>query len=270
MTAQFPTVVPVYTNPTASMTLGSADHVAQHSNINDDVIGLATKLGKGASLPNTAGVLRVTNTGTQSTGYGLIQTADFGSGVVDSAAIANGAIVDADVNASAAVALSKLASTGSANRVVATSTGAAGSFSMQQVASAMIAADAVSQNIAMVTTTPQSYANNTTPAAIPTLSVSITPQFSTLIYIFFQINGLSCTVASPNNNGIITLNGVSSGVYAWYNDLAAGVKVSTGGFIRTAFGVGSALTIAITWACPNGASTMNVTQASLGCFEMKR
>jgi hypothetical protein len=61
------------------MTLGSADHVALHSNVNDDVIGLATKLGIGASPPNTAGVLRVTNTGTQSTGYGLVQTGDVAS-----------------------------------------------------------------------------------------------------------------------------------------------------------------------------------------------
>ena len=81
------------------MTLGSADHVALHSNVNDDVIGLATKVGKGASVPNTAGVLRVTNTGTQSTGFGLVQTADIGLLQVTAAQIANDTITAAQIAA---------------------------------------------------------------------------------------------------------------------------------------------------------------------------
>lgn len=50
MTAQFPTTIPVYSNPTASMTLGSASHDTLHSNVNDDVIAIATKLGSGADI----------------------------------------------------------------------------------------------------------------------------------------------------------------------------------------------------------------------------
>lgn len=121
MTAQFPTVIPVYTNPTSSMTLGSADHVALHSNVNDDVIALATKQGIGASLPNVAGVMRVSNAGTLTTVWGPV--------------------VNADVSAAADIAVSKLDDGGTANRVVGTTNGT--SMAMTQVATGMIAAEAV-------------------------------------------------------------------------------------------------------------------------------
>jgi hypothetical protein len=45
MTAVFPGAIPSYTNPTASMTLGSANHDQLHANVNDDVVQIATKLG---------------------------------------------------------------------------------------------------------------------------------------------------------------------------------------------------------------------------------
>lgn len=54
MTAQFPAAIPIYTNPTASMTLGSADHDVLHSDANDDIVQLATKLGSGATSSVTA------------------------------------------------------------------------------------------------------------------------------------------------------------------------------------------------------------------------
>jgi hypothetical protein len=59
------------------------------------------------------------------------------AGSVGSAEIADGSIVDADVNASANVAVSKLAASGTANRVLATAASAPASW--QQVIAAMIA-----------------------------------------------------------------------------------------------------------------------------------
>lgn len=61
MAAQFPAAVPVYSNPTASMTLGSADHVALHSNIQDDVEQIAQKLGFGST--NAVPAARLVYTG---------------------------------------------------------------------------------------------------------------------------------------------------------------------------------------------------------------
>lgn len=57
MAAQFPTTVPVYTNPTASMTLGSADHVSLHQNVQDDVVAIVNKFGIGASAPTARKIL---------------------------------------------------------------------------------------------------------------------------------------------------------------------------------------------------------------------
>ncbi len=87
MTAQFPTTIPVYSNPTASMTLGSADHAGLHDNVNDDVVQIATKIGSGSSVPSAGTVFRGTGVGTS--GWG--------------------ALVNADVSATAGLDLSKLA-----------------------------------------------------------------------------------------------------------------------------------------------------------------
>lgn len=155
MAAQYPTIVPVYSNPTASMTLGSADHVALHSNINDDVVALATKAGKGASLPNTAGVWRVTNTGTQSTGWGLIQTADIGllqitaalmaADTITAAQIAANAVDTAEINA-LAVTTAKIA----ANAV--TQTGSASGSSGQITTTSTTAVDMTDMTVTFTTT----------------------------------------------------------------------------------------------------------------------
>jgi hypothetical protein len=62
-------------------------------------------------------------------------------GVVTSATIADGTIVNADVSSSAGIVVSKLDAGGTANRVVATTDGA--TMAMQQVVAAMIAADTI-------------------------------------------------------------------------------------------------------------------------------
>lgn len=60
MTASFPTSVPNYSNPAGSDQVGTVDHAAQHANVNDDVEGIATKIGTGSSTP-AAGSLLVGN-----------------------------------------------------------------------------------------------------------------------------------------------------------------------------------------------------------------
>lgn len=150
LTATFPTAIPSYSNPTASMTLGSAGHDALHANANDDIIAIASKMGKGSSLPNTAGVLRVTNAGTLSTGWGLVQTADIGLGVIGtqhiagsqitSALIANDTILDADINSAAGIAVSKLAAM--ANKSLLTSNGTTNSASASPTVSGSFTAEA--------------------------------------------------------------------------------------------------------------------------------
>lgn len=86
MTAVFPGAIPTYTNPTASMTLGSADHVALHSNVQDDVVQLATKLGRTGSVPAANQVLRGTGAGTSA--FGAIQTGDLAAGAISQRVIA--------------------------------------------------------------------------------------------------------------------------------------------------------------------------------------
>lgn len=71
MTAQFPTGIPVYANPTASMTLGSAQHDVLHSNNNDDTIELARKVGSGAFTPAVVGDLLYA-TGVLSSAWGAV------------------------------------------------------------------------------------------------------------------------------------------------------------------------------------------------------
>lgn len=78
MTAQYPIDIPVYTNPTASMTLGSADHVALHSNVNDDVVQLATRLGKGATMPD-ANYKSLAATGSGNTAWGYTRSVLLGT-----------------------------------------------------------------------------------------------------------------------------------------------------------------------------------------------
>jgi hypothetical protein len=74
------------------MTLGSAGHDALHANANDDIIAIASKLGKGSSLPNIAGVMRVTNAGTLSTGWGQIVSGDITDGTIATVDMAANAV----------------------------------------------------------------------------------------------------------------------------------------------------------------------------------
>lgn len=71
----YPASLDSLTNPTSSDTLAGVPHAAQHSDENDAIEALETKVGVGASTPSTPGhVLRVTAPG--ATAYGAIQDGD--------------------------------------------------------------------------------------------------------------------------------------------------------------------------------------------------
>lgn len=87
----YPTALDSFTNPNATNKLNSPTHSQQHGDANDAITALETKLGISASTPSSGKIMRATGTGTS----------------------AWGALVNADVSASAAIAYSKLALTGS-------------------------------------------------------------------------------------------------------------------------------------------------------------
>lgn len=123
MAGSFPTSVTTYTNPgptTATATaVGTRTHDQFHADNNDDLEQVMTKLGTGSSVAAANTVLRGTGSGTT----------------------AFGQVVDADVASAAAVAVSKLAAGGTANRVVATVDGT--TMAMQQIVASMIANDTI-------------------------------------------------------------------------------------------------------------------------------
>ena len=86
----FPTSITSFTSPSITDYLNSPSHVTQHSTVNVDLGAVETKLGTGASTPAANKVLRATGAGTS----------------------AWGAIVNANVDAAAAIDYSKLALTG--------------------------------------------------------------------------------------------------------------------------------------------------------------
>jgi len=71
----YPANLDSLTNPTSSDTLAGVPHATQHSDENDAIVALETKLGTGASTPATPGhVLRVSGPG--ATAYAAIQEGD--------------------------------------------------------------------------------------------------------------------------------------------------------------------------------------------------
>lgn len=64
MSADFPTSIPNLTNPAGSNKQNSPSHATQHANANDNIEGLATKLGTGASVAADGKLLRGTGEGT--------------------------------------------------------------------------------------------------------------------------------------------------------------------------------------------------------------
>lgn len=102
MAGNFPTSATAYTNPgptdTTAAVIGGRTHDQFHADNNDDLEQIMAKLGTGASTPGaTAAVLR--RTGSGASAWGSIQSGDYGAG----------SLVNADVNAAAAIAYSKLA-----------------------------------------------------------------------------------------------------------------------------------------------------------------
>jgi hypothetical protein len=64
MAANFPTSLPSFTNPSGADNLSSPAHATQHSNENDEIVALGTKIGTGASTPTSGKVLQGNGTGT--------------------------------------------------------------------------------------------------------------------------------------------------------------------------------------------------------------
>lgn len=62
--ANFPDSLPSISNPTGSDYLNSPAHATQHSNVNDEVTAVATKIGTGDSTPTDGVYLKGDGTGT--------------------------------------------------------------------------------------------------------------------------------------------------------------------------------------------------------------
>lgn len=60
----FPTSLPSYTTPTSSETLAAAGHTNLHITEEADILGIATKIGTGASTPTSSTLLRGNGIGT--------------------------------------------------------------------------------------------------------------------------------------------------------------------------------------------------------------
>lgn len=63
MSSTFPTSQDNFINPTSANTLNSPDHAGQHSDVNDAVEAIETKVGTGASTPSTGAILIGTGSG---------------------------------------------------------------------------------------------------------------------------------------------------------------------------------------------------------------
>lgn len=87
MSISYPVSVDTLTNPNSTSKQNNPDHAIQHANANDAIEAIETKLGTSSSTASSGTVLRGTGSG----------------------ASAFGAIVNADIDASAAIAFSKLA-----------------------------------------------------------------------------------------------------------------------------------------------------------------
>jgi hypothetical protein len=117
---------------------GSVSHSAGINQMKADLVAVETKLGTGSSTATANTVLRGNGTGT--TAFGQIVSAD----------ITDGTIVDADINASAAIAVTKLAA-GAANTMLIG--GASNSFSASPTISGTFTATNVNAASAMQTGT---------------------------------------------------------------------------------------------------------------------
>lgn len=145
---------------------------------------------------NAAAALLVSKLAAGGTANRIVATADgaamamqqivgamIASGTITTTEIADGTILNADVNASAGIVASKLAAGGTANRVVATVDGT--TMAMQQVITAMLAANAVSQMQFATTGAADSTASTTFVDMISGIQVPITTAGGDLIYIAF-------------------------------------------------------------------------------------
>lgn len=139
---------------------GSVGMAAGLNAILADLIAAETKLGTGASSASANTVLRGTGAGTTAYGQivsgditdGTIVNADINAaaaiaysklnlaGLITSTDLTNGTLVDADVNASAAIAVSKVAP--GANKTLLTSNGTTNSFSTGPTVSGSLTAEA--------------------------------------------------------------------------------------------------------------------------------
>jgi hypothetical protein len=134
--ANYPTSLPSFSNPSASDYLNSPAHATQHSSNNDETVAIATKIGTGSSTPASGKVLRGTGSGTSA--WGAVVNADIDASAaialsklatgalpsaitIASANIVDGTIVNDDINASAAIATSKINATFPSGTIVGTS-----------------------------------------------------------------------------------------------------------------------------------------------------
>lgn len=202
----------------------------------------------------------LTNDGTT---YGnIVTTAD--SGTVTSAMIADGAIVNADVNASAAIALSKLASGTSGQVVVANASGVptyttiSGDITISNTGVATIAADSV----ALGTDTTGNYMSGA--SAGTGISVSHTPgEGSTatisLANTSISLNGTSVSLTSAGAQTVTAAAGTLTGTTL--NSTVVSSSLTSVGTITSGTWNGTAVAIAYGGT---GASTAALARTNLG------
>lgn len=122
MATNYPGAIDTYTNPLSSEPMNAPSHAGQHANANDAVEAIETELGTdpSGSAATVAARLDGIEDGTR-LGAGSVGAAQLADNAVDTAAIQDGAvtaakiaddtIVNADINASAAIAATKIAGT---------------------------------------------------------------------------------------------------------------------------------------------------------------
>lgn len=231
----FPSAVPDIPDSNTTETLftmhGAIGHVSGTNRILANLRALATKLGinNGTGPPATGAVLRRTATG--ESGWGLLVDVDVAAAGAANIAVGKlahvgpgmvlksngtinvaGQVANADIAAAgtAQIAPGKLDSGATANRVLATLTGVAGSAAMQQVATAMIAPNAVTQ----VTHAQGPATNFGTAVAADITGVSVTLTLTGGDLLVWAIAGVSHSVSGGRWQAAIDVPGVVSGPFS--------------------------------------------------------
>lgn len=176
----------------------------------DDIAFTQTKLGTGASTPTANTVLRGDGAGTSS--FGQIVSAD----------ITDGTIVNGDINASAAIAVTKIASSAGANSVL-TSNGTANAFTaaptvttlsttaQATIGTTLSTGSKMYPGVLNGTTGAQAFASLQTPYLNGALGANTSATVATFpIGLFYVANSSNATMGVFRSNAVATLTSISA------------------------------------------------------------